>query len=70
MMVNDHWSYRSYDGHRGQRMVIDDRMVKEESKNGRFLVIWRRGQLQTQSGCHNEKKLGVFKVKSAGVIIR
>ena len=45
MMVNDHWSYRSYDGHRGQRMVIDDRMVKEESKNGRFLVIWRRGSV-------------------------
>ena len=28
--------------------VIDERMVIEESKNGRFLAIWRRGSV-TQS---------------------
>ena len=45
-------------------MVIDEIMVIEESKNGRFLTIWRRGSVT-----HIEKKLGVFTVKS-GVIIR
>ena len=45
-------------------MVIDEIMVIEESKNGRFLAIWRRGSVT-----HIEKKLGVFIVKS-GVIIR
>ena len=30
-------------------MVIDERMVIEESKNGRFLAIWRRGSV-TKSG--------------------